>query len=144
MRDYKNIDRIFQENLKDLEVFPPNKSWNSIEKKLGPTSKRRHIPIWVKISSAAAFLLLFFSIGAIYLIPSNKISSKFFIDKFLYIGSESKKNYIYFGVSEKDLIHTPYCVDNDKFQKINSDLNKNPVSPVIPCPPCKPCNPCPP
>jgi glycosyltransferase involved in cell wall biosynthesis len=50
---------------------------------------------------------------------------KFFIDKFLYIGSESKKNYIYFGVSEKDLIHTPYCVDNDKFQKINSDLNKN-------------------
>ena len=40
---------------------------------------------------------------------------KFFINKFLYIGSENKKFYIYSGVSESDLIYTPYSVDNQKF-----------------------------
>ena len=50
---------------------------------------------------------------------------KIFINKFLYIGSESKKNFIYFGVSEDNLIYTPYCVDNNKFQEISSDLSKN-------------------
>lgn len=74
MKDYKNIDRIFQENLKDFEVFPPNNSWNAIEKQLAPTSKKRHIPIWVKVSSVAALLVLFFSIGTIFLLPTNNFT----------------------------------------------------------------------
>lgn len=119
MRDYKNIDRIFQENLKDLEVFPPNKSWNSIEKKLGPTSKRRHIPIWVKISSAAAFLLLFFSIGAIYLIPSNKISSKFFIDKL------NKKENLFENDSTSKVIIKKTKPSVNSFPSIPKELKKN-------------------
>lgn len=74
MRDLKNIDRIFQENLKDFEVSPPNKVWNAIEKKLATPSKKRHIPIWVKISSIAALLVLFFSVGTIYFLPSSSLT----------------------------------------------------------------------
>ena len=62
MRDYKNIDRIFQEKLKDLEVFPPNQSWNSIHKKLAPVSQKKRLPIWFKFASIAALFILFFSI----------------------------------------------------------------------------------
>jgi len=74
VKDYKNIDRIFQENLKDFEVFPPNNSWNAIEKQLTSTSKKRRIPIWFKVSSVAALLILFFSIGAIFLLPTNNFT----------------------------------------------------------------------
>jgi len=40
---------------------------------------------------------------------------KFFIDKFLYIGSQNKLFYEYFGVSPADLIFSPYAVDNLRF-----------------------------
>ena len=74
MRDYKNIDRIFQENLKDLDILPPNKCWNAIDKNLKPVSRKKRIPIWVKFASIAALFILFFSIGTIYFIPKNKLS----------------------------------------------------------------------
>lgn len=59
---------------------------------------------------------------------------RFFISKFLYIGSENKKFLVYSGVSESDLIYTPYSVDNEKFinefnnlkpqiQKLKEELN---------------------
>lgn len=78
MRDYKNIDRIFQENLKDLEVLPPNRSWKAIEKNLRPVVRRKRLPIWMKFASIAALVILFFSIGTIYFIPENNFSKNFF------------------------------------------------------------------
>ena len=39
------------------------------------------------------------------------------IDRFLFIGSESKQFFMFYGVKEEDLIFTPYAVDNDFFQK---------------------------
>jgi outer membrane protein with beta-barrel domain len=74
VRDLKNIDRVFQENLKDLEVSPPNKLWNTIEERLHPVSKKRKTPIWFKISSIAALFILFFSVGTIYFLPSSSIT----------------------------------------------------------------------
>jgi len=74
VRDLKNIDRLFQENLKDFEVSPPNKAWNAIEKKLEKPSKKRFAPLWVKISSIAALFALLFTVGTIYLLPSNNLS----------------------------------------------------------------------
>lgn len=74
MRDLKNIDRLFQENLKDFEVSPPSKTWNAIEKQLAKPSEKRHIPIWVKISSIAALFTLLFSVGTIYFLPSNNLT----------------------------------------------------------------------
>lgn len=78
MRDLKNIDRLFQENLKDFEVSPPNKAWSAIEKQLPLTSKKRRTPIWVKISSVAALLALFFSLGTIYFLPTSNFTKNIF------------------------------------------------------------------
>ena len=77
MRDFKNIDRLFQENLKDYEVFPPTKTWNAIDKRLASNPKKNRLPFWVKISSVAALLVLFFSVGTIYFIPQNNFTKNF-------------------------------------------------------------------
>ena len=81
MRDYKNIDRIFQEKLRDLEVTPPNQSWNLIQKKLAPVSQKKRLPLWLKFASVAALLLLFFTVGTIYFIPDNRFSKNFLQEK---------------------------------------------------------------
>jgi glycosyltransferase involved in cell wall biosynthesis len=48
---------------------------------------------------------------------------KFFVDKFLYIGTQNKAFYQYYGVSEESrFIHTPYAVDNDFFKNQAKDL----------------------
>ena len=83
MRDYKNIDRRFQENLKDFEVFPPNKAWTAIEKQLAPQPVKKRVPFWVKIASIAALLVLFFSVGTIYLLPEAKFSKNFLLNKII-------------------------------------------------------------
>jgi glycosyltransferase involved in cell wall biosynthesis len=49
-----------------------------------------------------------------------------FVDRFLYIGTESKKYFRYFGVKESKLIFTPYSVDNVKFQQLYQD-NKDKI-----------------
>ncbi len=78
MKDLKNIDRLFQENLKDFEVSPPNEAWDSIENRLIPRTKKRGIPFWLKLSSIAALFILFFSAGTIYFLPKNNFSKNFF------------------------------------------------------------------
>lgn len=74
MSDFKNIDRLFQEKLKDYEVSPPNKVWNGIENNLTVLPQKRKIPIWAKFASIAALALLFISIGAIYILPTNNFT----------------------------------------------------------------------
>ena len=78
MRDNKNIDRLFQENLKDFEVFPPNRIWGKIEKNLPSNSRKNRFPRWFKIASVAAMLLLLFGIGTIYLLPKDSLAITFF------------------------------------------------------------------
>ena len=41
---------------------------------------------------------------------------KFFVNKFLFIGSENKKFFQFYGVKDSNLIYTPYAVDNNKFK----------------------------
>jgi hypothetical protein len=55
----KNIDRLFQEKMKNLEVAPNPKVWNAIEGKL-QKKKRRILPFWWLSGSIAAILLLGF------------------------------------------------------------------------------------
>jgi hypothetical protein len=74
VRDLKNIDRLFQENLKDFEVSPPSKAWNAIEKKIEKPAQKRVVPFWIKISSIAALLALLFSVGTIYFLPNANFS----------------------------------------------------------------------
>ena len=78
MKNLKNIDRLFQENLKDFEVSPPNEAWDSIENRLMPRTKKWRIPFWLKLSSIAALFILFFSAGTIYFLPKNNLSKNLF------------------------------------------------------------------
>ncbi len=57
MSEQKNIDRLFQEKLRDLEVSPSPEIWNAIENKL-QKKKRRIIPIWWLSSGVAALLVI--------------------------------------------------------------------------------------
>lgn len=78
MKNLKNIDRLFHENLKDFEVSPPSEAWDAIENRLLPRTKKRIIPFWLKLSSIAALFILFFSAGTIYFLPKNNFSKNFF------------------------------------------------------------------
>ena len=40
-----------------------------------------------------------------------------FVDKFLYIGQQSKAFFQYYGVSDDRLVFTPYCVNNNYFRQ---------------------------
>jgi hypothetical protein len=75
VRESKSIDRLFQENLKDFEVFPPNKAWNRIERKLEAPQRKRKVPIWMKVGSVAALLALLFTVSTVYFLPENYISN---------------------------------------------------------------------
>ena len=63
MEEKKHIDRIFQEKLKDFEVFPEANVWNTIENELLKKKKRRILPLWLRYGSAAAVLLFLISTG---------------------------------------------------------------------------------
>ena len=45
----------------------------------------------------------------------------FFVDKFLYIGSQNKLFYSMHGIKEGRLIYAPYAVDNERFQLQKTD-----------------------
>jgi glycosyltransferase involved in cell wall biosynthesis len=47
---------------------------------------------------------------------------RFFIDKLLYIGSENKLFFQYYGIASSKLIYTPYAVDNNFFEKQHDNL----------------------
>ena len=63
MNEKKNIDRLFQEKFKDFEAVPEQKVWDNIEAELNKKKKRRVIPLWLRLSGAAAILLIGFMIG---------------------------------------------------------------------------------
>jgi glycosyltransferase involved in cell wall biosynthesis len=47
----------------------------------------------------------------------EKLLFRIFVDRFLYIGTESKKFFQFYGVPENKLLYTPYAVDNAFFQE---------------------------
>ncbi|RKF05112.1 outer membrane protein with beta-barrel domain [Tenacibaculum lutimaris] len=58
MMEEKNIDRLFQERFKDLEVTPNEKVWSAIEEKLQKKKKHRVFPIWWFSGVVAAVFVL--------------------------------------------------------------------------------------
>ena len=63
MSNKKHIDRLFQEKLKDFEVFPDAEVWKNIEEQLVKKKKRRVFPLWLRFGSAAAILLFLVTSG---------------------------------------------------------------------------------
>ena len=73
MSDKKNIDRLFQEKLKDFEATPNDSVWDNISAELHSAKKRRKvIPIWWRAAGIAAALLLLFTISQLML--NNNVS----------------------------------------------------------------------
>ncbi len=66
MLERKNIDRVFQENLKDLEVYPNKRVWNSIEVKLNGNTSRPAVALWKKLSGVAVMLVALVTTGLLY------------------------------------------------------------------------------
>ena len=58
MSHRKNIDKLFQEKLKNFETVPPQEVWNNIKSELEKKKKRKMIPLWCKLSGIAASLIL--------------------------------------------------------------------------------------
>lgn len=55
----KNLDKLFQEKLKDFSEMPDDQVWQSIEASLDEKKKsRKVIPIWWKLGGVAAVLLI--------------------------------------------------------------------------------------
>jgi len=78
MMDHKNIDRLFQEKLKDFSVAPNDKIWKNIELKLGNKRRKKIIPLWLRVSSAAALVaFLFLNVTSNYKIIITKTPDKF-------------------------------------------------------------------
>ena len=73
MKEKKNIDRLFQEQLRDFEATPDNQVWLNIEAELKKDKKRRVIPLWLRYSGiAAAFLLGLFILNTNQMFNSKK------------------------------------------------------------------------
>jgi hypothetical protein len=74
MSDKKNIDRLFQEKLKEFEVTPNDSVWENITKELRFDKKQRKvIPLWWKIAGVAATLLLLLTLGNTFFNTSKEI-----------------------------------------------------------------------
>ena len=66
MLERKNIDRVFQENLKDLEVHPNRRVWNNIEGQLTQKTVKEPLALWKKLSGIAVMLVAVISAGIFY------------------------------------------------------------------------------
>ncbi|MDC9721245.1 MAG: outer membrane beta-barrel protein [Urechidicola sp.] len=66
MKPNKNIDRLFQEKLRDFEEMPPDDVWDNIDAQLNGKKKRRIIPIWWRYAGVAVVLLLLTFSGVQY------------------------------------------------------------------------------
>ncbi|MCP4882183.1 MAG: hypothetical protein GY908_00180 [Flavobacteriales bacterium] len=66
MLERKNIDRVFQENLKDLEIYPNKRVWNNIEGELNGEVSTPPIALWKKLSGIAMILAVILSAGLFY------------------------------------------------------------------------------
>lgn len=67
MIEKKNIDRVFQENFKDLEIMPRKRVWNGIAQDLANSSEKKAYPLWRRFGAAASLALLFASAAFFYL-----------------------------------------------------------------------------
>ncbi len=73
MLERKNIDRVFQENLKDLEIYPDDRVWNNIEGKLSNKTPKPPIALWKKMSGIAMMMAAIFTAGLFYVNSTDVI-----------------------------------------------------------------------
>lgn len=66
MLERKNIDRVFQENLKDLEIYPSKRVWNKIEGSLNGKASRPPVALWKRLSGIAVMFAAVITAGLFF------------------------------------------------------------------------------
>ncbi|MDT0558109.1 hypothetical protein RM697_05600 [Ichthyenterobacterium sp. W332] len=101
MSDKKNIDRLFQEKLKDFEATPSDAVWENIHNTLHnkKNKKRRVIPIWWQLGGVAATLLLILTISGVF---NSNTDSKSDSIKTVVDNTENTNNTVVSNGSEKN------------------------------------------
>tara|TARA_R110002049_G_scaffold81404_1_gene206946 strand:- start:53 stop:1399 length:1347 start_codon:yes stop_codon:yes gene_type:complete len=118
----KNIDKFFQEKLKNLEATPTKRVWNNIETNL-KKKKRRVLPIWWFSSGIAALLILGFLLSPSSNNTINTINKSPIIianPSFKTQDSNSKKTDSVFNAIKKEII----IVEENKASKKKHIINK--------------------
>ncbi len=137
MIERKNIDRVFQENLKDFEIFPSKKVWNNLEIHLNNNHKKKIIPLWQRLGGIAMIFTVLFAGGVWYYnlnsISPNSIEKTVLKTKFK--NSDNKEIIPVFQkteISQKNLIQSKRIntktIANEKEKSI---FVKNPNNNVI-------------
>ena len=103
----KNLDKLFQDQLKNLEVTPDKKVWSNIESKL-KKKKRKVVPFWWFAGAAAAMLLL-----GMVLFPVDKNKTDFIKIDSKTIVTESTEN----EVEKNDQPKTDTLIQNIKIKE---------------------------
>lgn len=132
MKEKKNIDRLFQEQLRDFEASPNHQVWLNIEAELKKDRKRRVFPLWLKCSGIAAAFLL----GLFVLNTNQTFNSK--TEKHIVLNTNiskdsSNKKQISLQNSSKEIQKEAHIVSNSKenikYKKeiINTNFSKSVV-----------------
>jgi len=128
MKEKKNIDRLFQEQLRDFEATPNNQVWLNIEAELKKEKKRKVIPLWLKCTGiAAAFLLGLFTLNTNQTFHS-KTEKRIVLDAKISKDSSNKKQ-TYPQNSSKKVQIVGNSKENSKYKKeiINTNFSNSVV-----------------
>lgn len=79
MKENKNLDRLFQERLGNLDRIPNEEVWENIELRLRDKKKKKVIPFWWKLSGIAAAFVIGLGIYN-FTFDNNKVSNDVVID----------------------------------------------------------------
>lgn len=132
MKEKKNIDRLFQEQLRDFEANPDNQIWLNIEAELKKDKKRKVVPLWLKYSGiAAAFLFGLFILNTNQTFNS-KTENRIVLDSKISKDSSNKKQIDPLNNSkknQKEIVIVGNSKENIKYKKeiINSNFSKSVV-----------------
>lgn len=102
MVEKKNIDRVFQENFKDLEIVPRKRVWNGIAQDLANSSGSKTVPLWRRFGVAASISLLF-----------------------------AAASFFYLNSVDQQPVVNPQVSSEQPEQKVNQDAPKTPISPEV-------------
>lgn len=101
MQNNKDIDRLFQERLKNLDAKPSSKVWTNIEAKL-TKKKRRVLPFWWLGSGVAAILILTFLVFPFD--TNNKDVKKDSLKEIITVAPKNKENTIDTQTIKKEVL----------------------------------------
>ncbi len=123
MNTKKQLDRLFKEQFRNMDVAPPPEVWDNIATALQKKKQtRRVVPLWYKLAGVAAALLVFFSLGSLFYNPStsSEITSE---DTESTVPSEI----ISPSENQNNEFHPQDAFVEELSEKASSDDTKNPI-----------------